>query len=301
MKIMMTGGTGFIGRALAGRLVEEGHEVMVLTRSASSRRNAPPGLTLVQGDPREPGDWQQQAASADGLVNLAGASIFGRWTDQYKETLRQSRLATTKNLVEALSGQDNSGRVLLNASAIGYYGFRGDEDLDESAQGGDDFLAALSRDWEAEARKAEALGVRVVLMRFGVVLDGSGGAMKQMLPPFKLGLGGRLGSGRQWFSWVHLGDLIKAAVFLLENPQASGPFNITASGPVTNREFTKALGRALKRPAILPIPAFIMKLAMGEFATALLNGQKVFPRKLLDMGFDFDYPQIDAALKEILQ
>ncbi|MEW5722539.1 MAG: TIGR01777 family oxidoreductase [Thermodesulfobacteriota bacterium] len=295
MEVFVTGGAGFVGSALVDHLVELGHTVVVLTRSARAR--PPAYFKRVEGDPIRPGPWQDYAARADAAVNLAGASIVRRWTAKARKEIRDSRVLTTRNLVQAVSREPRPGRVLLSASAVGYYGFRGDEEIDETGLPGDDFLAGVARAWEAEALKAREAGARVGLMRFGVVLGPGGGALSRMIPLFRLGLGGRLGHGRQWFSWIHLADLVRAAAFLLEAQDASGPFNFTAPTPVTNAELTRALARVLKRPAFLPVPAFLMRLALGEFASTLLKGQRVVPSRLEKSKFGFLYRSIESAVQ----
>ncbi len=298
MKVLVTGGSGFVGTALCQGLMQAGHQVTVLSRNEKSAARLASGVTPLVGDPTSPGAWQDGVAGHQGFINLAGASIFGRWTEDYKALLRNSRILTTKNLVEAMARAEEP-TVLLSASAVGYYGFRGDEELDESSPPGEDFLARLGIDWEAEAEPASLLGARVVRTRFGIVLGRGGGALGQMLPIFKKGLGGPLGNGRQWFSWIHLDDLVAALIFCLEDG-ISGPANCTAPNPVTNREFSKALGRAVHRPAFLGAPAFAVKLAMGEFGSVLLEGQRVLPKALLEAGFEFRFPTIDQALTDLV-
>lgn len=298
MKVFLTGGTGFVGKALVERLSASGHEVTVLSRSGGDP--AQNKAIFIQGDPTQEGSWQDTAAGADVLINLAGASIFGRWNKKYKKRLIQSRILTTQNIVQAMSLTSPSDKTLLSASAVGYYGFQGDEELDENDPPGADFLAKLCSEWESEALKAAETGHRVILMRLGIVLEKDGGALGQMLPLFKKGLGGRLGSGRQWLSWIHRRDLVRAAEFLINHPDARGPFNLTAPHPVTNRELTKTLGRTLHRPTILPAPGPAIKLVMGEMASVLLQGQNVRPKRLLEMGFDFEFPALEDALRGIL-
>ncbi|MBU2547348.1 MAG: TIGR01777 family oxidoreductase [Proteobacteria bacterium] len=299
MKVFLTGASGFVGRGLARFLTGQGHQVLLLTRSAGNRPDPGPGSSWVEGDPTRPGPWQDAAAEAEAAVNLAGESIFTRWTPEIKDRILESRVRATRNLVDALTSRGRA-TVLLSASAVGYYGFRGDEDLDESGTPGRDFLAEVTRQWEAEALGAEARGVRTAVMRFGIVLSADGGALGRMLPLFRVGLGGRLGSGRQWFSWIHRHDLVRAVQFVFERPEAKGAYNFTAPHPITNREFTRALARVIGRPAILPAPGFAVRLALGEFGSVLLEGQKVVPRKLLDLGFDFEFPEIEPALKDLL-
>jgi uncharacterized protein (TIGR01777 family) len=292
MKILMTGGTGFVGVNLATRLLRDGHELTVLTRKI------PTGLLAVRAvecDPAVPGPWQDEVASHDAVINLAGASIFRRWTKKYRRVLRDSRLRTTNNLVEAMSGQ-----TLISASAVGYYGFHGDEELTESDGPGDDFLAELCRDWEAAALDARKKGSRVVPARLGIVLGKDGGALEQMVRPFRLHAGGRLGSGRQWFSWIHIHDLLEAFVHLLSKQDLEGPVNLTAPQPITNRDLAAAIGKALGRRSWLPAPGFAIKMAMGEFGSVVLKGQRVKPKKLEESGFEFEFPGIEAALRDLL-
>lgn len=302
MEILITGGSGFVGRALALGLRARGHQVTVLTRSATAARGLPEGVDFCLGDPTQTGAWQAEAVRHQGFINLAGASIFGRWTQDYQRQIRDSRVLSTRHLAQAIARRpaDQPPAVLISASAVGYYGFHGDEVLDESAPAGEDFLARVCRDWEAEAQAAEAAGARVVRARFGIVLDAGGGALGQMLPLFRLGLGGPLGSGRQWFSWIHRRDLVSALLFCLDNPQIAGPVNCVAPGAVTNRELAQALGRALRRPAFLPAPGFAVRLALGEFGSVLLEGQRVEPKVLRQAGFAFAFPRLDQALTDIL-
>ncbi len=297
----MTGGTGFVGKNLVNGFLEKDHEVTVLTRHKVSDRPGIEGLSFVEGDPAEEGDWQESIADYDAIINLAGASIFRRWTKSIKETIRDSRIETTRNIVDAFSAGKGSDAVLLNASAVGYYGFHEEEALDESGSPGEDFLASISQEWEAAAREAENLGVRVVLMRFGIVMGRGGGALKQMLPLFRNCLGSPLGSGRQWFSWIHEQDLINICLYLLEHRDISGPVNCTAPDPVRNKDMTKILGDVLKKPTFMPaVPGFVLKMMMGEFGSVLLEGQKVLPKRLLKAGFRFDFPDLRGTLEDLL-
>ena len=299
MHIFLTGGTGFIGSHLVQRLLSADHCLTIITRS--TRQSSRPGLTYLQGDPRKPGKWQEVLAEHDAVINLAGASLFRPWTEKNKRLIRDSRLATTAAITEALSREKSAATVLINASAIGYYGDRGDIELDEQADSGNDFLADLSVDWEREAEKNAAFDIRVVRCRFGIVLGPGGGALAKMLPVFKWGLGSPLGSGNQWFSWIHLHDLISIILFLLERRELSGPVNCTAPNPVTNKELTRTLAAALHRPAFLPaIPSFVLKAAMGESSRMLLASQKVMPRRLLEHGFNFTYANLESALEQII-
>ena len=300
MQIFITGGTGFVGTALVEYLAGLGHEILVLTRSDRPFHRQQPLITPVQGDPTREGTWQAAAARADAVINLAGASIFERWTPEVKARIVESRLLTTRNLVAAMAREPGSGKALLSTSAVGYYGFHGDEDLDENSESGSDFLAELTGKWESQALEAENYGIRVALMRFGIVLATGGGALGQMLPLFRWGLGGPLGRGRQWFSWIHRQDLIRAAAFIMVQATARGPFNFTAPNPVRNRELARTLGRLMHRPSLIPAPGFMIRLILGEFGSVLLEGQKVLPRKLLDLGFQFTYPTLPQALAEVL-
>jgi uncharacterized protein len=299
MKIMMTGGTGFIGAHLASRFSRGGHEVTILTRSLSGSGGSSPGIRYLQGDPTLKGSWQEAVADHDILINLAGTSIFGKWTDSYKRAMRDSRINATRNLVEAIVHRPDRNVTLFSASAVGYYGFRGDEDLVEESPPGDDFLAGVALEWEAEALKAKEKGVRVVITRFGIVLGEGGGALGQMIPLFRKFLGGPIGSGRQWFSWIHIEDLAAAFVFLMGRPDISGPVNVCAPNPVRNRDFAKALGKALHRPSLSPAPGFMVRLILGEFGSVILEGQRMTPRRLMDNGFVFRYPDIDGALASL--
>lgn len=291
----MTGGTGFVGRALSDRLAKEGHEITVLSRGSKPSTT---NIRFLQGDPTHKGPWQDEVAGHDVLINLAGASIFGRWTSDQKKLLRDSRILTTRNLVEAILSNSNS--LLLSTSAVGYYGFHGDEELDESSRPGDDFLAMLAKDWEEEAMKAQDKGARMIIARFGIVLGHDGGALQQMLTPFRWFVGGPIGSGLQWLSWIHMDDLVSAFVHLIALPQSSGPFNLTAPHPIQNIDLSRTLGRTLKRPSWMPAPGFMIKLVLGEFGSVILKGQRVLPKRLLETGFSFQYPEIEGALRNLL-
>ena len=286
MKIVVSGGTGFIGTRLVARLRERGDEVVVLSRSPKHG---------VEWHPPESGPWVSEVRDADAVVNLAGESIAGgRWTESRKATLTSSRLIPLRALIDA------KPRVLVEASAVGYYGYISDETFDESAARGPGFLAELVDKWEAAAREAESFA-RVVLLRFGVVLDKSGGALKQMLPPFYFGAGGPIGNGRQWMSWVDREDVLRAIEWAIDNPSARGIYNVSAPNPVRNREFAKALGRAVRRPALLPVPAFALRLVFGRGLAdeALLGGQRAVPSRLQREGFTFEYPTLESSLLHI--
>jgi uncharacterized protein (TIGR01777 family) len=302
MKILVTGSTGLVGTALVRALAREGHAVCRLVRAESvTKSGVGAGGFDVNWNPAT-GELGGAGVGAEAVVNLAGASIAGgRWTTKRKELLRTSRIDTTRALVGALAKMNARPRVLVSASAIGIYGSRGDELLTEESKAGSDFLAGLAQGWEAEALKAEALGIRVVLARFGIILAKRGGALRQMMLPFQLGVGGKLGSGRQWMSWVTLEDVVEIIRFALENGTVRGAINVVAPQPVQNAEFTKVLAKALHRPAFFPAPAFALRLALGEMADALLlSSQRVVPQRLQQLGFNFRHADLAPALSAVL-
>jgi uncharacterized protein (TIGR01777 family) len=297
MKILITGASGLVGTAATNGLRAEGHTVAHFVR---------PGREAAAGDVR----WDPSAATmdlaamegADAVVHLCGASIAdGRWTTERKRILRSSRLGPTRVLVDAMAKLQRKPRVFLAASAIGYYGNRGDEVLTEASANGSDFLPQLTRDWEAESTRAQSFGIRTVLLRFGVILTMSGGALPKMVTPFKFGMGGRLGSGRQWMSWVALEDVVGAIGAALADERFAGPVTVVAPNPVRNADFTRGLASAVRRPALFPAPAFMLRLALGELADALLLGsQRVQPEKLGAAGFKFRYVDLESALRAIV-
>jgi hypothetical protein len=302
MKVFITGGTGFVGTTLARELTAKGHSVTVLMRKGEPARNLPPGARALQGDPTVRGAWQEEVPGHEVFINLAGASIFTRWTEEAKRVIRDSRILTTRHLVEAMAPRKGKETHLFSTSGAGYYGYHGDEDLTEESPPGTEFLAMLSRDWEAEALRAKDYGVRVALMRFGIVMGESGGMLGEVLPVFRMCLGADLGSGSQWLSWIHEMDLARIFLFLIEeNRTLDGPVNCTAPEPVRNHEFTKTLGGVLGVPTFLPpVPGFMLRLMKGEFGSVILEGQRVLPQKLLRAGFQFHYPTLKEALTEIL-
>ncbi|GAC1620319.1 MAG: TIGR01777 family oxidoreductase [Nevskia sp.] len=299
MHVLITGGTGFIGLELVAGLLRDGHEVTVLTRDpAEALRRLP--LRAQAIDALAP-----LKGGVDAVVNLAGENLgAGRWSEARKRVFRTSRLETTRRLVGWMAGLAQRPAVMVSGSAIGYYGARGEETVAEDSCAGSDFSAGLCRDWEAEAMKAEALGLRVCTLRTGIVLGRSrgeiAGALAQMLPAFRLGGGGPMGSGRQWMSWIHLADELGLIRWLIDTATAQGAYNGTAPQPARNAEFAQALGAALHRPAFLPMPGFALKLIVGEMAEILLTGQKVLPQRCLGQGYVFRFPGLEAALRDVL-
>lgn len=298
-RAFIAGGTGFVGVNAASELARRGYAVTVMGHS----QKRPPGLhdsiAVLAGDSRIPGDWQDAVKASSLVLNLAGASIFSRWSAEHKKLIYDSRILTTRNIARALNGADHAV-TFFSTSAVGYYGFHEDEDLDESSGPGTDFLATLCRDWEAEAVKAVGEHCRVVITRFGIVLGKSGGALGQMLPPFRYGFGGPVGSGRQWFSWIHMDDLLGALLFLLGSPGAEGPYNLTAPTPERNIDLARTIGKVMHRPSLIPAPAFAVRAALGEFGDVILKGQKVHPARLLEAGYTFQYQDLESALHSIL-
>jgi uncharacterized protein (TIGR01777 family) len=307
MRVFVTGGTGLVGTRLIPRLRDRGDHVVLLSRRAGpARERFGKACTVVEGDPMQPGPWMDAVADCDAVIHLAGENVFARrWSPEFKALLRDSRVKSTENVVQALAKQPRTAagnaKVLVNASAIGYYGPHGDEELTEDSPPGDDFLARLCVEWEQAARGAEQHGVRVAYVRVGVVLAKEGGALAKLLTPFKLGGGGPAGSGRQWMSWIHRDDLVGIFLLALDHDNARGPLNGTAPEPVTNKAFGKALGHALHRPSFMPTPGFALRLMLGEVADVIVNGQRVLPKRPLALGYSFQYPTVEAALAEILK
>jgi len=296
MKLVIAGGTGFIGSALCTRLLERGHSLTILTRSPSPATISA-SKKWITWEPGSVGAWEGALDGADGVINLAGESIAAkRWTEAQKERIRSSRVKTTHALVAAIAKAKEKPKFLLNASAVGYYGPHGDEILTEETGPGNDFLSRVCVEWEEEGRKAESYGLRVIRLRTGVVL-GSGGALAKMVPPFKLFAGGPLGTGRQWMSWIHIEDEIGLILFSMDNPNAHGAINATAPSPVTMKEFCKTLGRVLHRPSWAPVPAFALRLLLGEMADMLVTGQRVIPAEAQRLGHNFRYPTLYEALQ----
>ncbi|HEX2695413.1 MAG TPA: TIGR01777 family oxidoreductase [Acidobacteriota bacterium] len=300
MRIFVTGGTGFIGSRLIDRLAHDGHEILVLSRSSRSSPDLARNIAYVRGDPTRPGPWQEEVRTCGAAVNLAGASIFHRWTKEWKRAILESRVATTRNLVDAIGSSPGPPPILISTSAVGYYGPRGDEELGEDAAPGSAFLAEVTSAWETEALRAEKAGARTAVLRFGIVLGKGEGALGTWVPLFKACLGGPVGNGRQWFSWIHVDDLIEVIVTALFDPAMRGPVNACAPNPVRNRDLAKALGKALHRPSFFAVPGFAVRVVLGEFAESLLTGQRVVPTKLQARGFAFRHPTIEEALRAIV-
>ena len=298
MKIIITGGSGFVGSNLTAFLLGSGHHIIAIGRTEPQHQFDRENYRFITADTTGKGPWQKELADADAVVNLAGTSIFRRWTKKYKKQIYDSRILTTRNVVEALPSDTNL--TLCSASGAGYYGSRGDDILKEDESAGSDFLAGVSKDWEQEAMRASAKGVRVAIMRFGVILGKNGGAMSKLIPPFKMFVGGPLGDGNQWFPWLHLDDLMAAIEFVLDHQEVSGPLNFCGPDPVRNRELAQALGDALGRPSFMPAPAFMIRLVTGEFGDVFLGSQRTLPAKLLNHGFSFKYPEIRGAIEAIV-
>lgn len=297
MRVVISGGSGFIGEPLVRALQARGDDVAVLTRHPS-HVNA--GRALVWDPGARDGAWRAETASADAVVNLAGENVAGRWTAERKQRIVDSRVTATRALIEALELEPGRSRVLVSASAVGFYGNRNDELLDEQAESGSGFLAGVVRQWEELAHGADHVA-RVVILRFGVVLAANGGALGKMLLPFRIGVGGPIASGKQWMSWVDRDDVVRMILRAIDRESARGVYNVTAPEPVRNRDFTRALGAALHRPALLPAPSFALRLIFGEMADeTLIGGQRVVPKRATSEGFVFQYPTLGAALEHAL-
>jgi uncharacterized protein (TIGR01777 family) len=298
MKVLITGGLGFVGTQLSIRLLDTGAQITVVDHSPGPKPHTPKSVDYISADTTLKGPWQKEIANHDAIINLAGATIFRRWTQQSKTLMHESRVLTTRNVVEGIP--QGKEMVLCSTSAVGYYGFRDDEEIAEEGPPGNDFLARLCVDWEKEALAATDKGARVVVPRLGIVLGKTGGALGQMIPAFKMFVGGPLGSGDQWFSWIHMEDLISAILFAIEQKDLEGPINLCSPNPVRNKNLAQSLGTVLRRPSLLKAPGFMIRAMLGEFGNVLLNGQRVLPRKLLKNGFVFQYPEIEKALREVI-
>ncbi|MEO0968451.1 MAG: TIGR01777 family oxidoreductase [Cyanobacteria bacterium J06639_18] len=306
MKIAITGATGFVGSRLVERLISQGHKLVVLSRSVQRAQKVFPAtafknLEIVGYTSTVSGDWQNVINGCDAVVNLAGEPIAeGRWTPERKEIILNSRKLGTQKIVEAIGNADSKPRVLVNASAIGYYGTSQTATFDETSSAGNDFLAQVTTEWESEAGKVKDLGVRLVVLRFGIVL-GIGGALGKMITPFKLFAGGPLGDGQQWFSWIHVDDVVGLILQALNNSQMEGIYNATAPEPVRMSQFCDMMGKVMNRPSWLPVPGFALEALLGEAATVVLQGQQVLPKRTLESGFEYKYPKLQPALEGILK
>jgi uncharacterized protein len=305
MKVAITGATGFVGSRLVERLQAEGHEVVALSRNATKAtqvfpKSAFPQVTVVAYTPTASGDWQQAIAGCDAVVNLAGEPLAEqRWTPAHKQRVMDSRQFGTQKIVEAIAQANPKPQVLVNASAIGYYGTSETATFDETSAPGDGFLAEVCQQWEAAAAPVQDLGVRLVVLRIGIVL-GMGGAIAKMLPPFKLFAGGPIGTGRQWFSWIHREDLVSLILRAIRDRGLSGTFNATAPHPVRMADFCQQLGAALNRPSWLPVPALALEVLLGDGAQVVLEGQEVCPQRVLATGFQYQYPEVKGAISQVL-
>lgn len=302
MRVIVAGGTGLIGRALAEELTAAGHQIVVLSRRPEQVRGLTPGVEIAGWDGRTAKGWGSLVEGAGGIVNLTGENLAqGRWSEERKEALRQSRLQAGQAIVDAVEAAQKKPYALIQASGIGYYGPHGDEEVTEESPPGNDFLGRLAVEWEASTAAVEAMGVRRAVIRTGVVLSLAGGALPRLMLPFRFFVGGPLGSGRQWVSWIHIADEARAIRFLLENESTYGPYNLAAPNPLTNRQLARLLGRVLRRPAFFPVPAPALRLLFGEMADVLLTGQRAVPRRLLAAGFRFRFSEAETALMNLIR
>ena len=301
MRVLITGGSGLIGRALSANLARDGNEIIILSRQPERIVGLPMGVSARWWDSHTTEGWSSLVDGTDAIINLAGENISsGRWSDERKHAILKSRSSAGQAVVQAVREAARKPRIVIQASGIGYYGPYGDEEITEETPPGHDFLAQLAANWESSTASLESLGVRRAIIRTGVVLSIEGGALPRMLLPFRFFAGGRLGSGRQWFPWIHIADEVGAIRFLIENEAANGPFNLTAPVPLSNAEFSRLLGQQLRRPALMSTPAFALRLLFGEMATVLLDGQRAIPRRLIQLGFTFQFPEAELALRDLL-
>lgn len=305
MKIAITGATGLVGSRLIEKLQQAGHEILVFTRNPSKAQKLFPAsvfpkLEIVQYTPQESGDWQQRVSGCDAVINLAGEPIAERWTSQQKQAIMESRQLGTRKLVEAIAMAAEKPQVLVSGSAIGYYGTSETTMFDENSPSGNDFLAQVCQNWEAEAKKVTELGVRLVILRIGIVLA-NGGALGKMIGPFKMFAGGPIGSGKQWFSWIHRDDLVNLISQAVERPEMSGVYNATSPNPVRMGKLCQTLGEVMNRPSWLPVPDFVLEILLGDGAIVVLQGQQVIPQRTQATGFNYQYSELKPALAEIVK
>ncbi|PSB05096.1 thylakoid membrane protein ThyD [Merismopedia glauca] len=300
MKVAITGATGFVGKRLVERLQAENHEVLILTRHVETAKKIFPQAEAIAYNPTESGDWQQAISSCDAVVNLAGEPLAeGRWSPKKKQDILDSRKLGTQKIVEAIAQANPRPQVLINPSAIGYYGTSETATFTETSPSGSDFLAQVCQNWESEAEKVKNAGTRLVILRFGIVL-GQGGALGKMLAPFQMFAGGPIGSGRQWVSWIHIDDLVNLILYCLQHPEISGVFNATSPNPVRMAEFCQILGATINRPSWLPVPNIALELLLGEGAMVVLEGQKVIPNGTISTGFNYTYSQLKPAMENVI-
>lgn len=307
MRIIITGGSGLIGTALSKNLAADGHEVIALSRNPANH-TFPAGVRSEKWDSKTAAGWGHLADGADAIVNLAGAPIAGtgliptRWNEERKRRIRQSRIDAGTAVTEAITAAQNKPKVLIQSSGADYYGdVQSDQIITEASPNGDGFLASVTVDWEASTAAVEAMGVRRAIIRSGMVLSMESGSLPITVLPFRFFVGGPLGSGQQWWPWVHLEDAVRAIRFLIENETAAGPYNLCTPNPLKNKEFAKTIGRVLNRPSLFPVPAFVLKLVLGEIAAIVLDGRRAVPQKLQADGFTFKYPELESALRDLLK
>ena len=306
MKIAITGATGLVGTRLVKKLQENNHQIVVFTRSTAKAQKVFPAskfssVEIVQYTPLKSGAWQDKVSGCDAVVNLAGEAISERWTPQHKQAILESRQIGTRKLVEAIAKADVKPQVLVSGSAIGYYGTSETATFDETSSPGNDFLAEVCQKWEAEAEAVKEYGVRLVIVRIGIVLASGGGALGKMLTPFQMGAGGPIGSGRQWFSWVHRDDLVNIIIEAITRNELSGVYNATSPHPVKMGEFCQTLGEVLNRPSWLPVPEFVLELLLGDGAVVVLEGQKVLPKKTQSSNIKYQYSDLRSAIREVVK
>lgn len=304
MKIAITGATGFVGSRLVKKLKNNGHQLLIFTRNANRAKQLYPAsrfpnLEIISYQPIESGDWQKAVSGCDGVVNLAGETIAKRWTSKNRKAILESRQLGTRKIVEAIAQAETKSSVLVNASAVGYYGTSEIDIFDEDSDPGDDFLSQVCQVWEKEANEVKQAGVRLVILRMGIVL-GNGGALAKIIPPFKLFVGGPLGEGHQWFSWIHLDDLVDLIIESLERNDVEGAFNATSPHPVRMSKLCETLGEIMNRPSWLPVPDFVLEFLLGDASKVVLEGQQVLPQKTKSIGFKYQYPNLKKALMDIL-